>query len=82
MSVYEDAPEISFGEGALSPEQCFARASRALETAERAVNAVAYLVAGNDDAVALQEQVEIADKRIAIGIGWAQLGAALRRAER
>lgn len=79
---YEDAQEITFGEGALSAEQCFARARRALERAEMAVDEVAEMFSGNDDSTALQEQKEIADSRTFIAKGWAELGAAMRRAER
>ena len=82
MTRYTDAPEIAYGDDALSADQALARARRALERAELAVDEVAELVDGNDDAVAMQEQAEIAAIRALIGRGWAEMGDALRRAER
>lgn len=79
MSGYEDAPEVSFGEGALTAEQCFARARRALERAEEQVDEFESALGGDAEA---HEIIALADSRSFIAKSWTELGAALRRAER
>lgn len=80
MSGYEDAPEISFGDDALTAEQCFARARRALEQAELDLRNLerGYPTGDLEDHMALR----IVEERSYIGHAWAELGAAMRRAER
>lgn len=81
MSGYEDAQEVSFGEGALSTEQALARGRRALERAEMDLDAVERRLA---DADQLDDEMllRITEERSYIGARWAELGAAMRRAER
>lgn len=80
VSAYEDAPE-PFEILALTADQALARARRALEKAELAVDAVEADVVGSGDANR-HWTLAFAKQRARIGRGWAELGAALRRAER
>lgn len=79
MSAYEDAPE-PYGDDVLTADQAFARARRALEKAELAVDTVEADVTGDGD-LNRHWTLAIAKQRARIGRGWAELGAALRRAE-
>lgn len=76
MSGYEDAPEITFGDDALTAEQCFARSRRVLEEAELALDDAPPNASDPD------WPLKVAAAGAAISLGWAELGAALRRAER
>lgn len=75
MSVYEDAPE-PYGDDVLTAEQAFARARRALEVAELNLDRIVGNTGGAVPTIAFIAA------RAEIGRGWAELGAALRRAER
>jgi hypothetical protein len=80
VSGYENVPEPPAGDDeALTSAQCFARARRALEESELELRDLAYTVRHN---ATTDEQLQIIHSLAYIGHGWAELGAALRRAER
>lgn len=79
MTGYENAPEPGFGDNELTSDQCFARARRALERAEVAVDKLAEVARAHRIPGQVDPETDflIISERAYIGNAWTALGAAL-----